>query len=229
MTTWRLVWVAVVPLAGLLAACGDAGTGGNEPRLGYGPSADPGSGQAVESNTPTSGEIDAGGGSQGNSVVAQDAGGGNDASGGRDAGGASGGVFAGAAAYVSTAGPTSRNGGHNFGANGTNPVKQACLGCHGNGGGAPVFTVGGSVFKDAAGTMPAANVEVRFVDANGTARSIYTDALGNFYFKGATLAAPGKVGARDATTTQNMVGTIANGDCNSSGCHGGAQGWVHVP
>jgi hypothetical protein len=227
MTTRRLVWVAVAPLAGLLAACGDAGTGGHDPRPGYGPSGDPGSNQAVESTTPTNGQVDAGAGS---SVIAPDAGASSDAGGGaQDAGGASGGVFSGAAAYVSTAGPSSRNGGHNFGANGTNPVKQACLGCHGSGGGAPLFTVGGSVFKDAAGTMPAANVEVRFVDANGTARSVYTDALGNFYFKGATLAAPGKVGARDATTTQNMTSTIANGDCNSAACHGGAQGWVHVP
>ena len=104
----------------------------------------------------------------------------------------------------------------------------------GAGGGAPRFFAGGSVFKDAAGTMPAAQVEVRFRDAAGKSLSAYTDATGSFFVRQTTataagIALPALVGARDAALTKLMTATIANGDCNSAACHGGAQGRVHVP
>jgi hypothetical protein len=140
-------------------------------------------------------------------------------------------AFTGAGAYVATTGPSTIKGAH--GGNG-NPSKLACQGCHGAGGGAPRFFAGGSVFKDAAGTMPAAQVEVRFRDAAGKSVSAFTDATGSFYVRQSTataagIALPALVGARDAAATKLMSATIANGDCNSSACHGGAQGRVHVP
>ena len=36
-------------------------------------------------------------------------------------------------------------------------------------------------------------------------------------------------GARNATTTNLMSAAAPNGDCNNASCHGGTQGWIHVP
>lgn len=148
-------------------------------------------------------------------------------------GGLDGNAFTGAPAYVATTGPSARKAGHNFAGNvpTTNPAGQSCFSCHGPGGTAPEFLFAGTVYKDVAGTQPAAQVEVRVRDATGAARSAYTDADGNFYLlKGLNpaLVAPATTGARDATTTQLMTGAINNGSCNS--CHrNGGQTPIHVP
>lgn len=68
----------------------------------------------------------------------------------------------------------------------------------------------------------------------GKSLSAYTDATGSFFVRQTTataagIALPARVGARDAAITKLMTATIANGDCNSAACHGGAQGRVHVP
>lgn len=140
-------------------------------------------------------------------------------------------AFDGAGAYVATTGKNTQKGDH---PNGGNPAKADCMtsSCHGPGGEGPRFAAGGSVFKDVAGTMPAAQVEVRFLDADGTAVSTYTDALGNFFITAGAaqnLSFPMKTGARDGTATRNMSGSIASGACNSAGCHGGTTGVIHVP
>lgn len=141
-------------------------------------------------------------------------------------------AFTGAGAYVATTGPSTIEGAH---PNGGNPAKVDCLtaGCHGAGGAGPRFAAGGTVYTSAAATAPAPRVEVRFLDADGTAVSAYTDVNGNFFLRAAAaanLAFPLRVGARDATTTRPMAATIGNGACNSAACHGGAAtGVIHVP
>jgi hypothetical protein len=139
--------------------------------------------------------------------------------------------FTGASAYVAQTGPSTIKGEHPF--PGGNPAKQGCLQsqCHGVGGEGPRFIAGGSVFKDVAGTSAAAQIEVRIRDANGDARIARTDVNGNFYFLAGNNVVdfPARTGARDGATTRNMAGSIANGDCNSSTCHGGTQGVIHVP
>lgn len=139
-------------------------------------------------------------------------------------------AFTGAGAYTSKTGTSARKNAHNFAGNTptTNPAKQACLGCHVAGGAAPAFSFGGTVFKDTAGTMPASNVEIRVRDLAGNAVSVYSDADGNFYYSGA-FGFPAHTGARDGTTTKLMSTLPGNGNCNSNVCHGGAQGWIHVP
>lgn len=136
-------------------------------------------------------------------------------------------AFTGAPAYVATTGTTSIRGAHGAFPN-NDPAKQNCLGCHND------FFAGGTVYKDAAGTMPAAQVEVRVRSANGNAVRAYTDAVGNFFITktaattaGVTL--PALVGARNATVTKPMASMISSGACNTSGCHAGNQGWAHVP
>jgi hypothetical protein len=161
-----------------------------------------------------------------------DAGGGEGGAG--DAGAADAGpanAFTGAAAFVATLGASTIKGAH---PNGGNPAKADCLsgGCHGAGGNGPRFLAGGTVFTSAAATTPAAQVEVRLRNAAGVAVSTYTDANGNFFVRAGgatTLIFPANTGARNAAATRPMSATIADGACNSGGCHGGATGVIHVP
>jgi hypothetical protein len=213
-----------IALGSLLVACGDAASS-TDGRSGYAPYDTASTTQPTE---PTPGSAGSGANGAGGSGAAEDGGTGFT---GTSDGGASGspdaavvaptGAFAGAPAYVATTGPSTIKGAHSA-FPGNNPAKQACLGCHS-------FTAAGSVFLDAAGTMPASGVEMRFVDANGAAHSAYTDVNGNFYLNAGALAGPAKVGVRNATSTHLMAGGITSGNCNSSGCHGGAQGWIHLP
>ena len=94
---------------------------------------------------------------------------------------------------------------------------------------------GGTVYKDKAGTMPAAKVEVRLRNpTTGKAVSAYTDALGNFFVRkseaaNAGVTFPVNAGVRDATDVATMTDTLTEGACNATTCHGGKQGWIHLP
>jgi hypothetical protein len=88
------------------------------------------------------------------------------------------------------------------------------------------MVMGGTVYTDAAGTTPAASVEVRLV-AGATVFTAYTNATGNFYVFG-NAAASSKVGVRDGAKTHVMIGAAANGNCN--GCHDGTTtAKIHLP
>lgn len=101
---------------------------------------------------------------------------------------------------------------------------QNCLECH-NGQqqpqGAPIFTFAGTVFKDAAGTIPKTGATVIVIDANGTVAKAVTQANGNFY-SSAALVAPYSVGASECPAANvPMIENFSDGDCNS--CHTGAD------
>ena len=139
--------------------------------------------------------------------------------------------FTGAPAYVPTLGRNTLKGEH---PNGGNPSTRACFDCHGGKGPGPDFFAAGSVFSDAKGTTPAARIEIRLRDGAGNAVSTYSDTLGNFVVTAATAANAGVTfplhsGARNAAMTNLMSAAAPNGDCNNSSCHGGTQGWIHVP
>ena len=118
-------------------------------------------------------------------------------------------------------------------------------GCHGPAGGEDPFIAGGTVYKDYKGTIPAPGVEVRVVDAAGTALSTYSGSNGNFSISrpnpdsGIVITLPVTVGVRDGTTTRPMITPItsaAMGSCASAGCHivggspaSGAYYPIHVP
>jgi hypothetical protein len=158
-----------------------------------------------------------------------DSGGGMD-SGVMDSGGPN--AFTGAGAYMSGQPATSAKTQHMNNMVGVTPGKdQACLTCHKNGGAGVEFMFGGTIFLDQAGTMPAANYEVRVRGSDGVGYISHSDADGNFWFKKgmATLQFPATSGGRNMNATALMTGTITTGDCNDGGCHGGAQGAVHVP
>jgi hypothetical protein len=121
-------------------------------------------------------------------------------------------VFTGAPAFVSqTAGGT-----HNAG-------KNCMGGCHNHG-----FTFAGTVTNGAGAGV--AGAEVRLVDANGKAISVYTGSNGNFH-SSTSFVAPAKVGVRNAAAKAIMITglTAAQGGCN--GCHatGGTQTPIHLP
>jgi hypothetical protein len=112
-------------------------------------------------------------------------------------------------------------------------------GCHGAGADAGGFLIGGTVYADYAGTIPAPGVEIRVRDMAGKAVSVYSGQNGNFFIGlGAGISFPAIVGARDGMTTRPMVTVLTGtmGSCASAGCHivggtptTGAYYPIHVP
>jgi hypothetical protein len=197
-------------------------------------SLDTGGGNPPATASGIAGSVDGG--------VAAGGGGSSGSSGGTSpAGAATPDAFVGAPAYVSQVGSSAHNPG------------TACTksGCHGPGGGETPFIIGGTVYKDYKGTIPAPGVEIRVKDMAGHAASVYSGTNGNFYITtnagGVTL--PAVVAARDGTTVRPMitpltvagfgVGVGTMGACASVGCHitGGTDGGpvsgayypIHVP
>lgn len=117
------------------------------------------------------------------------------------------------------------NGGHNAG--------RACFNCHtsgctGGGDCGPELVFGGTLYDGSGNAV--AGAEVRFVDANGTGTSVYTASNGDFWLMGSpAFAAPAHVGARNATSEQDMLTALqataqgpaaTGGDCNACHCTG---------
>jgi hypothetical protein len=121
-------------------------------------------------------------------------------------------VFTGAPAFVSqTAGGT-----HNAG-------KNCMGGCHNHG-----FTFAGTVTNGAGQGVGGA--EVRLVDANNKAISVYTGSNGNFH-SSSSWVAPAKVGVRNAAAKVLMVSVLQSTQGGCNGCHitGGTQSPIHIP
>jgi hypothetical protein len=124
--------------------------------------------------------------------------------------------FSGVAPYSAQTGKSSHNAG------------MSCIhsGCHASAGGAgpPSLLIGGTVYADYKGTMPAPGVEVRIVDSAGRVASTYSGPEGNFYITSANASGvtfPAVIGARDATTTRPMITTLtaSMGSCGQATCH----------
>jgi hypothetical protein len=98
---------------------------------------------------------------------------------------------------------------------------QDCMGHHNHG-----FTWAGTLTDTNGNAI--AKAEVRLLDANGVATSVYTDSLGNFH-SGKSWASPAYVGARNATNKALMAQAITKGGCNSCHANGGVQAPIHLP
>jgi hypothetical protein len=95
----------------------------------------------------------------------------------------------------------------------------ACLDCHqGQQPSAPFFTLAGTVFKDAAGTLPARGATVIVVDGDGTVIKMPTQLNGNFW-SSVPLAPPLTTVLSRCPDNIPMISNFVDGDCNS--CHGG--------
>ncbi|MBI4954664.1 MAG: carboxypeptidase regulatory-like domain-containing protein [Myxococcales bacterium] len=102
-----------------------------------------------------------------------------------------------------------------------------CLACHAPGEtaqGSP-FTVAGTVFRSASCPEPVAGATVHVEDANGTARALVTNEVGNFFTADA-LVATFTVSVEVDGVVEPMVSGAPSGACGS--CHqgDGAPGWV---
>lgn len=128
-------------------------------------------------------------------------------------------VFSGQGAYTQKAGPS---GEHNAG--------RDCLSCHDGSGEAPHFVFAGTLYNGSG--SPVAGAEIRVVDGNGNAVSVYSASNGNFYQRASgNFVTPGHAGVRNATTTNLMVSNVTNGGCNSCHCSGSscATTPLHLP
>lgn len=137
-------------------------------------------------------------------------------------------AFTGAGAYASSLPPMTAVDIHKGKGVNTTPGKNtACLGCHN--GNAPDFLFAGTVFKDKAGTIPAANLEIRVRGNDGNGFITHSDLDGNFWLlKGNALVTPALTGCRDSTNTALMSGNITDTNCN--GCHNGnGTDALHLP
>jgi hypothetical protein len=94
--------------------------------------------------------------------------------------------------------------------------------CHGGGvGDAPPFTVGGTLWADAGGTIPVKYGIISIVDADGVKLDLVTALNGNFYTS-QVVKYPIRVYASKCPSLQQMVSTVQYGACNQ--CHTNAGG-----
>jgi hypothetical protein len=119
--------------------------------------------------------------------------------------------------------PTIPDGKHNAG--------QACLNCHSASGGAPPFTIGGTLYATKTGVGAIQGATIIVTDANGVDIKLTSGTLGNFYST-VPMAYPIKVKASLCPDTVPMFASVTSpGDCNAGGCHAlnAPSGRVHLP
>ena len=110
--------------------------------------------------------------------------------------------------------------------------------CHNGDGDGSQFVFGGTVY-DASGSA-VAGAEVRFVDANNQATSVYSSSSGTFYLRGGGFSGPAHIGIRNASSIQNMHTALQSGSqppassggaCGACHCTGGSCtiSAIHLP
>jgi hypothetical protein len=106
---------------------------------------------------------------------------------------------------------------HNAVGSGYHNPGTPCLECHnGQQAGAPRFSIGGTVFRDAAGTIPVVGATVIVIDGNGLVVKLPTQQNGNFYSQ-AILSPPFVTAVSQCPDNVPMLSNFVSGDCNS--CH----------
>ena len=106
---------------------------------------------------------------------------------------------------------------------------EDCIACHRQAGGAPPFTIGGTLYSDEEGTMPIAGETVVIDDAYGNRLAVVTEDNGNFYSID-PISFPVKTYLAVCPTVVPMVTDVpqSSASCNSAACH--TNGFrVHVP
>ncbi|SRR6266545_5035661 len=115
---------------------------------------------------------------------------------------------------------------------GRHNAGTGCQNCHGTGvGGAPIFTLGGTLYGTPTGVGAIVGATITITDANGQTQKLISANNGNFWSK-EPIAYPIKVSASLCPDTKPMVTEVTSpGDCNSSGCHAlsAPSGRVHLP
>jgi hypothetical protein len=108
---------------------------------------------------------------------------------------------------------------------GEHNAGQDCLSCHGKVGGAPAWTLAGTLYSAASGGAAVSGATIEVIDANGKRLALRTYANGNFYTN-AAVAFPVTVRASKCPSDQTMNEPLNVGSCNS--CHNDTMR-VHLP
>ncbi len=106
---------------------------------------------------------------------------------------------------------------------------EDCITCHQQAGGAPPFTVGGTLYSDEVGSAPAPGVTIVIDDFFGNRFSMVTEENGNFYSID-PITFPIKTYLAVCPTIIPMLSNVpqASASCNSAACH--TAGFrVHLP
>jgi hypothetical protein len=97
---------------------------------------------------------------------------------------------------------------------------QPCVACHRDGGKAPAFTLGGTVYTDLTSQKPIGNVAVSIIDSAGTTFTTTTNCAGNFYVRADqfTPVYPFWVSLRAGSLRDDMASAVyREGSCGA--CH----------
>ncbi len=104
-----------------------------------------------------------------------------------------------------------------------------CMPCH-----TTRWAFAGTLYTDQNGAARVPNAEIRITGPDGVeyART-YSDVDGNFWIdaKATPIPANSRVGVRNGTLKQEMVGVVGATEAGCSqggGCHGGVQGKVYL-
>lgn len=120
-------------------------------------------------------------------------------------------TFSGAPPYASAPPSLRANDNHA----GVSVTGKPCLSCH-DGTTCAKFDFAGTVWRSPGLTQPAADAEVRIIDANNYAHSVHSDADGNFWHRATKdLAMPALSGVR--TSSWHALGQLNGTSCNT--CH----------
>lgn len=113
-------------------------------------------------------------------------------------------------------------------ATGEHNPGTTCMSCHGAGGGAPRFTMGGTLYATATGGAPVVGATITMIDATGATIDVVSAKNGNFWAVQA-VTYPVTVYASSCPNVQPMIAKSATGDCNSCHTSGVGPGTVHLP
>ena len=118
--------------------------------------------------------------------------------------------------------PTCRNAvTTNLGNGHHNPGQDCESSCHNHG-----FSVSGTLYTS--GGAAASGATVTIVDGGGTVTDMVVQSNGNFYSLASVLF-PYSIYVSDCPTLSEMTETVSQDvGCNSSACHGGSQGKIHL-
>lgn len=107
-----------------------------------------------------------------------------------------------------------------------NTGRSCFQSCHNHG-----FTLAGTVYTGTNNNTGYTGATITIRDSASRTIDLVVQANGNFYTS-AAIAFPALVMASACPYATKMTAEVANGDCNSAGCHaqqGGPAGQIHLP
>lgn len=107
-----------------------------------------------------------------------------------------------------------------------NTGRSCFQSCHNHG-----FTLAGTVYRSAINNTGYKGATITIRDSASRTLDVVVQTNGNFYTS-EPIAFPALVMASACPDTTKMTAEVANGDCNSAGCHaqqGGPAGQIHLP